>query len=90
MQQQCSYVRSQVHWQPNRYEGYRPVAVDLVAFWRQRVKGRLSRFFHPIAQRLLNGIGLVLAVDIGNIGEQRVPLSRGIIAPGKPTWIPLN
>lgn len=77
------YVRGEGQWQPNRYAGYRPVAVDLVAFWRPRLKGRLGRFFHPLANRLVKGIGFGLVVEVGHIGEQRVPLLRHILRPQK-------
>ena len=33
------YVLSEGEWQGNRYEGYRPVAVDWTAFWRPQLKG---------------------------------------------------
>lgn len=76
-----AYVHQEGQWQPNRYGGYRPVAVDLVAFWRPRLKGRLGRFFHSVAHRLMKGIGLGLVVEVGHIGQQRVPLVRHILCP---------
>ena len=33
------YVKQQGEWQAQDYEGYRPLAVDLTAFWRLRLKG---------------------------------------------------
>ncbi len=76
-----AYVHQEGQWQPNRYGGYRSVAVDLVAFWRPRLKGRLGRFFHSVAHRLMKGIGLDLVVEVGHIGQQRVPLVRHILCP---------
>ena len=76
-----TYVHSEGQWQPHSYEGYCPVAVDLVAFWRPRLKGRLGRFFHSLANRLMKGIGLALVVEVGQVGERRVPLLRRMIRP---------
>jgi len=74
-----SYVLSQGQWQPNSYEGYSPMAVDLTAFWRPRLKGRLSKFFHRVVGRALKGIGFGLVVQIGRVGDQRIPLLRHIL-----------
>ena len=40
------YVQKQGEWQVHKYEGYRPVAVDLTAFWRLRLKGRMGKYFN--------------------------------------------
>jgi hypothetical protein len=40
-------ILAQSHWQPCRYEGFHPVAGDMTAFWRPRLKGRIGKFFHP-------------------------------------------
>lgn len=45
------YVPHQGQWQPNPYEGYQPVAVDVTPFWRPRLKGAVGKFFHRIANR---------------------------------------
>ena len=66
-------------WQVQEYEGYRPVAADITAFWRPRLKGWTGRFFHGIANRLLLGVGLGLVVDVGQVDGQRLPLIRQII-----------
>lgn len=74
-----AYVLNQDEWQPNGYDGYCPVAADLTTFWRPRLKGWLARFFHRIANRALKGIGVGLVVQIGRIGERRIPLLRRMI-----------
>ncbi len=74
-----SCVLSQGQWRPNSYEGYSPVAVDLTAFWRPRLKGRVGKFFHHIANRALKGIGFGLVVQVGRVGDQRIPLLRHIL-----------
>ena len=77
------YVLRQGQWQPHRYEGYSPLAVDLTAFWRPRLRGRLGKFFHRIANRAMKGIGLGLVAQIGHVGEQRIPLLKHIICARK-------
>jgi hypothetical protein len=74
-----SYVLSQGQWQPNSYEGYISVAVDLTAFWRPRLKGLVGKFFHRLANRSLKGIGFGLVVQVGRVGDQRFPLLRRIL-----------
>jgi hypothetical protein len=73
------YVLSQGEWQPREYEGYHPLAVDLTAFWRLRLKGQVGKFFHRLANRALKGIGFGLVVQVGQVGEQRIPLVKHII-----------
>jgi hypothetical protein len=34
-----NYVQEQGRWQTHEYEGFRPVAADITAFWRMRLKG---------------------------------------------------
>jgi len=74
-----SYVLSQGQWRPNSYEGYSPVAVDLTAFRRPRLQGPVGKFFCRIANRALKGIGFGLVVEVGRVGEQRIPLLRHIL-----------
>jgi hypothetical protein len=73
------YVHYQSQWQPRMYEGYRPVAVDMTAFWRLQLKGWLGKYFHGLANRMLRGVGFGLVAEVGQIGEQRIPLLRKVI-----------
>jgi hypothetical protein len=72
------YVLSEGEWQGNRYEGYRPVAVDWTAFWRPKLNGWGGKMYNSLANRALPGIGFGVVVDVGYIGEQRLPLLRHI------------
>ncbi len=40
------YVHQQKKWQVHNYEGYQPLAVDLTAFWRLRLKGWMGKYFN--------------------------------------------
>jgi hypothetical protein len=74
-----NYVQEQGRWQGHEYEGYRPVAADITAFWRMRLKGWLGRYFNGIANRLLGGVGLAIVVEVGQVDGHRMPLLRKII-----------
>ena len=73
------YVQEEGQWEGHEYEGYRPVAADITAFWRFRLQGHMGRYFNGLANRLLGGIGLAIVVDIGHIDGHRLPLLRKII-----------
>jgi hypothetical protein len=66
-------------WQSHEYAGYRPVAVDTTAFWRPRLQGWPGKLFRQLAGKAMTGIGFGLIADVGQVGEQRLPLLRAII-----------
>lgn len=74
-----SHVLSEEKWVEHRYEGYRPLSVDWTAFWRPQLKGWAGRMYHGLARRALPGIGFGVVVDVGDVGEQRLPLLRQIL-----------
>lgn len=74
-----AWVREETPWQPHEYEGWRPLAIDLTAFWRPRLQGWSGRFFHPVAQRLMPGVAFAVVAEVGHLGRQRVPLLRKLI-----------
>lgn len=77
------YVKKEGQWQANKHGGYRAVAVDLVGFWRPRLKGWWSKHFNSIAKRALPAVIMGISVNVGHIGSQRVPLLKNIVS-GKP------
>ncbi len=74
-----NYVQSQEQWESHKYDGYRPVAIDITAFWRPKLKGKVGKYFHGLANRLLGGIGFALIVEVGQVDGHRLPLLRKII-----------
>lgn len=74
-----AWVQAETPWQPHIYDGWRPLAIDLTAFWRPRLQGWRGRFFHPVAQRLMPGVAFAVVAEVGHIGRQRVPLLRKLI-----------
>jgi hypothetical protein len=74
-----AYVMGEGLWQANSYEGFRPMAVDMTAFWRPRLKGWPGKFFHGLANRALKGVGFGLLVQVGQVDGHRIPLLKAII-----------
>jgi hypothetical protein len=66
-------------WQSREYGGYRPVAVDTTAYWRPRLQSWPSRLYHQLAGKAMTGIGFELIADIGQVGDQRMPLIRRVV-----------
>jgi hypothetical protein len=61
-------------WRPHSHDGYRPVACDLVGFFRPCLKGCPSKHYSPVARRALPAITLAVAARVGSIMGQRVPV----------------
>ena len=74
-----AWVAAHSHWQPDSYDGYQPLAVDITAFWRPRLQGWLGKFFNHLANRAVTGIGFALVVQVGHNGVQRLPLLKQVI-----------
>jgi hypothetical protein len=72
-------VLSEKRWQTREYEGWRPLAVDITAFWRPQLNFWSNKFFHRLANRLVQGVGFGVITQIGEIDGQRLPLLKRII-----------
>jgi len=66
-------------WQSREYGGYRPVAVDTTAYWRPRLHGWSGKLYRQLAGKAMTGIGLGLIADVGQVGDQRLPLMRRVV-----------
>jgi hypothetical protein len=73
------YVQEQLDWEVHRYEGYRPKAIDLTAFWRPTLKNVPGKHYHSVAGKALPAIVLGLAGWVGQLGSQRLLLPTAII-----------
>jgi hypothetical protein len=80
-----AWVTAHSDWQPDSYEGYQPVGVDITAFWRPRLQGWLGKFFCRLAERAVKGIGFALIVQVGHCGGQRLPLLKQLICAERDT-----
>lgn len=73
------YMQAQQRWEPRCYEGYYALAVDTTPFWRPKLKGLLSKYYHSVAEKALPAVILGLVVRIGQVGEKRIPLPQAIL-----------
>ncbi len=71
-----AYVKALPDWQPRCYEGYRPVIVDVTAFWRPALQSCPSQHYHPAAQRALPAIIFGICGEVGELHGQRLALPR--------------
>lgn len=69
-----AWVKKETSWQPTTYDGWQAVSFDLTTFWRPKLKRWQLRGFHQLAGRLLPGVVLGIAVHVGQIEGQRLPL----------------
>ena len=69
------------HWQPHCHGGYRPVAADLVGFFRPRLQACLTTHYDSQAGKALPAIPLGMLARIGSVGGQRLPLPVCLLRP---------
>ncbi len=72
-------VHQEGRWQAARYEGFCPVACDLVGFFRPRRSGWVGKHDHAAADKALPAIVLAVVAAGGSIGNVRFPLLRLIL-----------
>src|SRR5438128_433516 len=69
-------VQQEGRWHAHRYEGFRPVACDLVGFFRPRLSGCLGKHYQSGADKALPAIVLAVVAAVGSVGKVRLPLLR--------------
>src|SRR5206468_5032670 len=67
-------VQDDGRWQAHRHGGYRPVACDLVGFWRPRLQGCPTKHSCAQAGKALPAIPLGLTARVGSGGSQRLAI----------------
>lgn len=72
-------VKRTGEWQTRKYGGYQPLAVDTTAYWRPRLQGWPGKLYRQLSGKTMTGIGFGLIADVGQVGEQRLPLIRAIV-----------
>lgn len=68
----AAQVAHEQRWQASCSEGYRPLAVDVTAFWRPRLHDCPTSHYSAEAGRALPAIPLGLIARIGRVGSQRL------------------
>src|SRR5712692_9289750 len=69
-------VQQEDRWHAQRSEGFRPVACDLVGFFRPRLSGCLGTHDQSGADTALPAIVLAVVAAVGSVGKVRLPLVR--------------
>jgi len=72
-------VQQEGQWHTHQYEGFRPVACDLVGFFRPRLSGCLGKHYQSGADKALPAIVLAVVAAVGSVGTVRLPLLRLIL-----------
>lgn len=72
-------VEQEDRWQAHGDEGFRPVACDLVGFFRPRLSGCLGKHYQSGADKALPAIVLAVVAAVGSVGKVRLPLVRLIL-----------
>lgn len=73
------YVEEEGQWQSRTYEGYRPKAVDITAFWRPTLKNCPSKHYHPQADKALPAITMGMVADVGQVDGHRMALPQRLV-----------
>jgi hypothetical protein len=74
-------IQQEGHFRAHRYEGYAPVACDLVGFFRPRLFGCASKHYHSQAGKALPAVVLAIVAPVGSVGTKRLALARLVVRP---------
>lgn len=72
-------VHQEGNWCAHQYEGLRPVACDLVGFFRPRLSGCLGKHYQSEADKALPAIVFAVVAAVGSLGTVRLPVLRLIL-----------
>jgi len=72
-------VQQEGRWQAHSYEGFRPVACDLVGFFRPHLSGCVGKHYQSGADKALSAIVLAVVAAVGSVGKVRLPLLRLVL-----------
>ena len=72
-------VEQEGRWRAYRYEGFRPVACDLVGFFRPHLSGCVGKHYQSGADKALPAIVLAVVAAVGAVGKVRLPLLRLVL-----------
>jgi len=72
-------VHDEGAWQPACYEGFHPVAVDVTAVWRPRLRGCPTSHDRAEAGKALPAIPIGIIARVGRAGGQRLGPPLGFV-----------
>jgi hypothetical protein len=72
-------VQQEGCWQAHQHGGFRPLACDLVGFFRPRLRNCSTRHYSSAAGKALPAIVLGVLVRIGSVGGQRLPVPAAFV-----------
>lgn len=72
-------VEQEGRWRAHRYEGVRPVACDLVGFFRPHLSGCVGKHYQSGAAKALPAIVFAVVAAVGSVGKVRLPLLRLVL-----------
>lgn len=72
-------VQQEGQWHAHTYEGFRPVACDVVGFFRPPLSGCVGKHYQAGADKALPAIVLAVVTAVGSVGKVRLPLLRLIL-----------
>jgi hypothetical protein len=72
-------VQQAGRWHAHEYEGFRPVACDLVGFFRPHLSGCVRKHYQSGADQALPAIVLAVVAAVGSVGKMRLPLLRLVL-----------
>lgn len=74
--QKC--VRKECRFRAHCYEGYSPVACDLVGFFRPRLQGQVGKHYTSKSDKAQPAIVFGMVATVGSVGNKRLPLLRAL------------
>jgi hypothetical protein len=75
----AAVVQAEGYWQPHVYGGYRPVAVDITAFWRPQLQACPTRHYDAAAGQARPAIPLGVIAQVGSVLGQRFGLPLALV-----------
>ena len=72
-------VEQEGRWHAHRYDGFRPVACDLVGFFRPHLRGFVGKHYQSGADKALPAIVFAVVAAVGSVGKVRLPLLRLVL-----------
>jgi len=72
-------VLKEGRFRPHCYEGYHPVACDLVGFFRSHLQGQVGKHYTSQADKALPAMVFGMVADVGSVGKKRLPLLRHLM-----------